>query len=117
MKKQFYKIKGLIFIILLISTPCLFINCSSQKKAPKESTKVNAPAADTQTQSKDKPVTDKTGEVKEFKVHIVQDGESLSTIAKKYNVTVDAIVKLNNISNADFIVVGQELKIPEPGGK
>jgi LysM repeat protein len=117
MKLVSFKIKKLTIIILFILVPFIFISCKSQKRATQDNVKVDAPAVDTKTQSKDKPVADKTKEVKEFKVHVVQQGESLSTIAKMYNVTVDAIVKLNNISNADFIVVGQELKIPEPGGK
>jgi LysM repeat protein len=41
-------------------------------------------------------------------VHVVQQGETLSSIAKKYNVTVDKIKKDNNLST-DKIVVGQKL--------
>jgi LysM repeat protein len=117
MKKQLFNFKRLSIILLLIFAPFIFISCKSQKSTTTDNIKVDAPVAETKTQSKDKPVEDKTGNVKDFKVHVVQQGESLSTIAKKYNVTIEAIAKLNNISNADFIVVGQELKIPEPGGK
>ena len=41
-------------------------------------------------------------------VHVVQQGETLSSIAKKYNVTVDKIKKDNKLST-DKIVVGQKL--------
>ena len=41
----------------------------------------------------------------------VQPGDSLSIIAKKYNVTVEQLKQWNNIENADIITVGQQLKI------
>ncbi len=43
--------------------------------------------------------------------HTVKDGESLSTIAKKYGVTVDELKKINGLSK-DNIQAGQKLKIP-----
>lgn len=43
--------------------------------------------------------------------HIVQHGDTLSKIARHYNVTVDQIVRHNNIVNPNFISVGQELVI------
>ena len=41
----------------------------------------------------------------------VKRGDTLSKIAKKYNTTVAALVKLNNIKNANIINVGQVLKL------
>ena len=41
----------------------------------------------------------------------VEPGDSLSIIAKKYNVTVEQLKQWNNIENADIITVGQQLKI------
>ena len=41
----------------------------------------------------------------------VQPGDSLGVIAKKYNVTVEQLVKWNNIKNPDMLTVGQQLKI------
>ncbi len=46
--------------------------------------------------------------------HTVQAGENLFRIALKYGTTVDAIVKANNITNPNVILVGQELVIPNP---
>lgn len=51
----------------------------------------------------------------DYIIHKVQYGEYLSTIAKKYNVTKEAIVAANNLSNANVIIAGQELKIPTNG--
>ena len=39
-------------------------------------------------------------------------GDTLTKIASKFNTTVDALVKANNISNPDLIIAGQTLKIP-----
>ena len=47
-------------------------------------------------------------------VHVVQSGESLTLIAKQYGVTVDAIVKANQLPDPDSIYVGQSLIIPAP---
>lgn len=42
----------------------------------------------------------------------VVKGDTLTSIAKKYNTTVDELVKLNNIKNKNLIKIGQILKIP-----
>lgn len=44
-------------------------------------------------------------------MHKVVAGDTLWTLANKYGTTVDNIVKLNNIKNPDYIVVGQVLQI------
>ena len=43
--------------------------------------------------------------------HIVKAGETLTSIAKQYNTTVNVIAELNNIKNVNLIYVGQELII------
>ena len=43
--------------------------------------------------------------------YTVQSGDSLYSIARKYNTTVDAIKQLNNLSN-NTLSIGQVLKIP-----
>lgn len=46
-------------------------------------------------------------------VHLVQPGEILIRIAQRYNTTVWALVRANNLTNPSFIYVGQRLIIPE----
>lgn len=45
--------------------------------------------------------------------HVVRQGETLSTIAKAYNVSTKAIIDANNIKNPDRLSIGQKLFIPE----
>lgn len=47
----------------------------------------------------------------EFTTYIVQPGDYVAKISKKYNIKIDAIRKLNNLKN-DKIRVGQKLKLP-----
>ncbi len=47
----------------------------------------------------------------EYTVYIVQRGDYLSKISKKFNIRVDAIRKLNGMKN-DNVRIGQKLKLP-----
>ena len=44
--------------------------------------------------------------------HTIASGESLYTIARRYEVTTQAIVQANNLASPDKIVVGQKVIIP-----
>jgi LysM repeat protein len=50
-------------------------------------------------------------------VHVVQPGQRLGSIAKRYNVTIDAIAYANGISRRATIKPGQRLVIPERSDK
>ena len=43
--------------------------------------------------------------------YVVQAGDTLSAIAKKYNVTLEQLMKWNNIKNPDILTIGQRLVI------
>ena len=47
----------------------------------------------------------------EYTVYIVQRGDYLAKISKKYNVTINSIKRLNNLKD-DTIRIGQKLKLP-----
>lgn len=49
-------------------------------------------------------------------VHIVQSGETLTTIAEQYGTTVEVLQQLNNISDPELLFAGQELIVPGGGG-
>lgn len=48
-------------------------------------------------------------------VYVVQTGDWMASIAKRYNTTVDALVKLNGLKDANVLVVNQKLKVPCKG--
>lgn len=48
----------------------------------------------------------------EYTVYIVQNGDYLAKISKKYNVTINSIKRLNPSIKNDVIWVGQKLKLP-----
>ena len=47
----------------------------------------------------------------EEEYHTVQKGETLYRISLKYGTTMQEILRLNNIQNADHIVEGQRLRV------
>jgi LysM repeat protein len=49
-------------------------------------------------------------------VYRVQRGDTLTKIAKRYNMNVSALARANGISNASHIVVGQVICIPQIWG-
>jgi len=49
------------------------------------------------------------------KVHVVQWGETLYSVARRYGTTVEAIVQANNLANPNCIYAGQRLIIPTGG--
>jgi peptidoglycan-N-acetylglucosamine deacetylase len=48
----------------------------------------------------------------EVSTHIVQPGETLSSIAGRYAVSVNALARHNGITNLNLVRVGQVLRIP-----
>jgi LysM repeat protein len=49
-------------------------------------------------------------------VHVVQWGETLTLIAGRYGVSVDAILAANGLHDPNFVYVGQRLVIPIHAG-
>lgn len=48
-------------------------------------------------------------------VHVIQEGETLFSIAQQYDTTVEVLLQLNEIADPALIYVGQELVIPGGG--
>jgi surface antigen len=51
-----------------------------------------------------------------YQVHIVRSGESLGSIAAKFDISTKTLLTANNISDADIIKPGQHLRIPQKEG-
>jgi LysM repeat protein len=49
-------------------------------------------------------------------IYIIQRGDTLWKIAKRYNTTVDAVINANNIQNPDMLMPGQQIVIPRYRG-
>ncbi len=49
------------------------------------------------------------------RVHVVRRGQTLSSIAARYGVSLNAIAKANNLRDWNVIYVGQRLRIPKKG--
>lgn len=47
-----------------------------------------------------------------YTTHTVQQGETLSSIARKYQTTKDFLIRLNNLTKPDALSIGQKLKVP-----
>ena len=47
------------------------------------------------------------------KIHIVKSGDTLLSISKLYSINKDLIIKLNNLTNENYIFAGQNLIISE----
>ena len=47
------------------------------------------------------------------KTHLVVVGDTLSSIARIYSTTLESLIKANNLSDQNFIYIGQKLVIPE----
>ena len=46
--------------------------------------------------------------------YIVESGDTLATISRKFTIGLQAVIDANQLSNPDYLEVGQELTIPAP---
>lgn len=54
----------------------------------------------------------RTGVPSEVYIHFVQSGETLSQIGQRYNHTIDALARANNLADPGLLSVGQRLVVP-----
>ena len=61
-----------------------------------------------------KKVESTNNEISDFKkIHIVQVGDTITSISNFYSIKKDFIIKLNNLKDENYIYVGQNLKISD----
>ena len=59
-------------------------------------------------------VESNNNEISDFKtIHIVQVGDTITSISDFYSIKKDLIIKLNNLNDENYIYVGQNLKISD----
>jgi N-acetylmuramoyl-L-alanine amidase len=91
-----------------------------QLKAIKDSNAQQANAVQKDNASErgadDLAVAESSPEESELTVHIVQRGEMLDLIARRYNTTTARLMALNDIKRKDRIFVNQRLKVPAVRG-
>lgn len=87
------------------------------RKKIQEDTKENSPIIIEETVfMKDEEEINKQGEQEERKEYIVQEGDTLAGICKKFYGTTDnieEICRINEITNQDYIAPGQKLYLPK----
>ena len=81
-------------------------------KAPEEDLRI--PQANYIREKTKKP---ETAPITKQKYHIVQRGETLKHIGKKYDITIDKLGKLNNIDPSRLIYSGQKLLVSKDSKK
>jgi spore germination protein len=100
------------YFVVLIIVVMVLSGCASKKNIPDDIPKESPYTSDYTVEPEVVAPVD-TVVVPEVKIHIVKKGESLWVIARKYGVTVQDLVKANNIKNKNIIKINQELIIPE----
>lgn len=81
------------------------------------STEAEAPTTEPAATLEPSPTTAAASDASgEFVWHTVQRGETVSSIALRYDTTTEAIARANKLSDASKIYTGQRLQIPTTGG-
>lgn len=102
-----------ILMVLTIAFMLYLAGCFGSEETSTANAETPTPVAPTPTQT---PVVrepaDGPAVVEEPFVHVVEEGDRLPTIAAKYNVTTDVILRANPGLNPNLLFIGQELRIP-----
>jgi len=100
--------------LLILATPALVQPVSQPTMAAIESATTENPAATTSSATVvEAEVVEDVGETEAY---TVQSGDSLSSIADRFRVPVDTLVRINELPNPDYVFVGQRLLIPVGAG-
>ena len=95
------------FVFLVIAILINFFNHSLIKSEEKIDSAVNK----IESTAQKKLITENKNNKR--KIHIVKIGDTISSITKLYSINKDLIIKLNNLTDENYIFVGQNLVISE----
>ena len=93
------------------AAPAVTTTAQEPKQEKQQQPKAEEPKKEPVTPAAPETVTAPSTQGSEPVYHTVKAGENLYRISVKYNTTVDNILKLNNLKNADRIVEGQKLRV------
>ncbi len=96
------------FAFLVIA---IFINFFNQSLIKSEE-KIFSAKNKIENIAKKESITEEKTEIKK-NIHIVKNGDTISSISKFYSINKDLIIKLNNLKDENYIFVGQNLIISE----
>jgi LysM repeat protein len=85
-------------------TPTVAAPITSTASSPAASSSVTPTVAASITSTASSPAAPRT--------YVVVEGDTLSLIAKRFNTTMEAIMQANQLTNPDFVWIGQVLSIP-----
>ena len=77
-------------------------------------TTIQPPPPPPTTQQQPPPPTQPERNIGGELIYTIEQGDTLYSIARQFDVSVDALIELNNIANPDVIRAGDELFIPPP---
>lgn len=91
--------------VVTLATPATDANSNPNPPAAEAPTAAEQPAEPTAAPT---PTLDPANQ----QIYTIQSGDSLSAVAGRFGTTVDAIMKVNELTDANVVFVGQRLIIP-----
>lgn len=99
--------------LVLLSAALWFLVFSGGGGGGAEVEATTGPTAAATESSSPSPFPSPTAEP-QTQIYVVTQGDTLSSIARRFGTTVEALVEANELANPDVIVLGQQIIIPPP---
>ena len=110
LRRSLRRLCGAIVVITVLSGAMALHGASAKPAATRRTTAASARKA-TKTAVR---ITSRQAPTVKTTVHTVAAGETLTAIAARYNTTVGTIARLNRLTSADRLRVGQKVVVPRP---
>ena len=78
-----------------------------------DSTSTHCDSVGTTTQSKSQPEIKPVQQQLDYTSYTIRQGDTLYSIARRYNTTPNDLAQYNNLANKDALKIGQKIKIPK----